>query len=110
MRYLAATLAAAALLTFGAVPPAVNAGGKAVHEEKISLDQVPAPVRATFEKEAQGGTLGDISKETKGGKTYYEARITKNGKDRYVNVAADGKVMKRESAKKEAKEQSKAAR
>src|SRR5215472_6863189 len=83
--------------------PAASAAGKAAHEEqKVSLDQVPEAVKATFEKEAKGGTIGEVTKETdKKGHMVFEAQITKNGKDRYVNVREDGKVVKRESAKKE---------
>jgi hypothetical protein len=44
-------------------------------------------VKAAIQKEADGGTVGAITKETRRGKTYSEAKITKNGKDRYVNAA-----------------------
>lgn len=109
MRSLAAILAAAALLTFGALPATVHAADKAAQEESVTLDQVPAPVKATIQKEADGGAVGTITKETRRGKTYYEAQITKDGKDRYVNIAADGKVIKRKGARGEAKDQSKGA-
>jgi uncharacterized membrane protein YkoI len=107
MKYFVAVTMAAALFATGAAVPAVYAGDKAPRpEQKMSLDQVPAPVRATLEKEAKGGTIGDVTmeKDTKG-KTYYEAEVHQpKGKDRYVNVAPDGKVLKRESARKEARE------
>jgi uncharacterized membrane protein YkoI len=103
--------AAVLSLTFGtAWAPAAIAGNAAKDEQKVSLDQVPAPVKATFEKEAKGGTVGEVTKETVKGKTIYEAQITKDGKDRYVHVREDGKVQKRESAKKEAKEEAKEAK
>jgi uncharacterized membrane protein YkoI len=110
MRYVLAIATAAAVLFGGITVPTVYAGAdKAAHEmEKVSLDQVPAPVRATLEKEAKGGTIGDVTKETKKGKMYYEGQIRRtDGKDRYVHVAPDGKVLKRESARKEAKERAK---
>jgi hypothetical protein len=109
MRYVLAIATAFVVLVGGITAPAVYAAGdKAAHEmEKVSLDQVPAPVKATLEKEAKGGTISDVSKETKKGKMYYEARIQRDGKDRYVHVAPDGKVLKRESAKKEMKERAK---
>jgi hypothetical protein len=77
-------------------------------EQQVSMDQVPAPVKATIDKEAKGGaTVGTVTQETdKKGKTYYEVQIDKGGKQRYVNISPEGKVLKRESAKKEAKETS----
>jgi len=110
MRYALAIATAAAVFFGGFTAPTVSAAGdKAAHEmEKVSMDQLPAPVKATLEKEAKGGTIGDVSKETKKGKMYYEAQIHRtDGKDRWVHVAPDGKVLKRESAKKEAKERAK---
>ena len=101
MRYVTAIFAAAALALGAGFAPAAFAAGD---EQKMTMDQVPAAVKATVEKEAKGGTVGDIVKETEKGKTFYEAHITKsNGKDLYVHVREDGKVLKRENAKKEAK-------
>ena len=110
MKSFVAMTAVATFLFVGAAVPAVHAADKAPRtEQKMTLDQVPAPVKATLEKEAKGGTVGDISHETNAkGKMYYEAEIHRtNGKDRYVSVAPDGKVLKRESAKKEAREREK---
>jgi len=110
MRYVLAIATAFVVLVGGVTAPAVYAAGdKAAHEmEKVTMDQVPAPVKATLEKEAKGGTIGDVTKETKKGKMFYEAQIHRtDGKDRYVHVAPDGKVLKRESMKKETKERAK---
>lgn len=109
MRYVLAIATAAAVLFSGVSAP-VFAADKTAREEvaKMTMDQLPAPVKATLEKEAKGGTIGDITQETKNGKMYYEARITQpKGKDRYVHVAPDGKVLKRESVRKESKERAK---
>ena len=107
MKHFVAVTMAVALFVTGAAVPAVYAADKAPRtEQKMSLDQLPAPVRATLEKEAKGGTIGDVSMETNAkGKTYYEAEVHQpKGKDRYVHVAPDGKVLKRESARKEARQ------
>ena len=103
MRYVTSIVVALAM-TIGMAAPAVFAGGD---EQKLGLDQVPPAVKATFEKEAKGGAIGDVVKETEKGKTFYEAQITKKGKDRYVHVNADGKILKRESARTEVKERAK---
>jgi uncharacterized membrane protein YkoI len=105
MRRLATLVLGLAVLSFVAFPAPVLAAGQG---EKITMDQVPAPVKTTLEKEAKGGTIGDITKETEKGKTFYEAQIVKGGKDRFVHVSDTGKVLKRESPKKEAKEETKA--
>ncbi len=108
MKYLVA-LAVASAMTLGASSvPATYAGSD---EQKMTLEQVPPAVKATIEKEAKGGTIGEVVKETEKGKTFYEAQITKkNGKNMFVHVREDGKVLKRESAKKEAKEDAKEAK
>jgi len=85
-----------------AVPLTAWSAGR--HEEHLSMDQVPAPVKATIDKESAGGTLGEIEKETEHGRTFYEAEITKDGKASYVHVAQDGKLLKRERAAEERRE------
>jgi uncharacterized membrane protein YkoI len=108
MKSFVAISMAAALVFAGAAAPTVYAAGKTERTEtqKMSMEQLPAPVKATLEKEAKGGTVGDVSMEKDSkGRTYYEAEIhTPKGKDRYVHVSEDGKVLKRESARKEARE------
>ncbi len=92
-----------------ALAPVTPAVVFAAEGEQVQMDQLPAPVKATIEKESKGGTVQGVTKETtKKGKTVYEAHIqTSKGKDRYIHVAENGKVTKRESAKKEAKEEKK---
>ncbi len=104
MRYVVAIMLSLAVLSYGAVSSPVIAAEKG---EKLTMDQLPAPVKATLEKEAKGGTIGQVVKENEKGRTFYEATITKDGKDRYVHVGSDGKVLKRESAKKEMKTEAK---
>ena len=56
-------------------------------EAPMSMDQVPAAVKSAAEKEAKGGTLGSVVKETEKGKTFYEVEISKDGKNRYVHIS-----------------------
>jgi hypothetical protein len=109
MRYAVKALAIilTAAVPFVLAPTSGFAAGKKAdrEEQQVSMDQVPEPVKAALEKEAKGGTIGTITQETQKGKTFYEAEVEKNGKKRFVHVAADGKVVKRESAKREAKEE-----
>jgi uncharacterized cupredoxin-like copper-binding protein len=104
MRYVLAIVMASAVMfgAFAASPVLAGSNG-----EKVSMEQVPAPVKATIEKEAKGAGVADVTKESKDGKTYYEAQIKQQGLDRYVQVAPDGKVLKRLSSKEEAKDEMK---
>ena len=67
------------------------------------MDQLPAAVRATIEKESAGGKVDEVEKETEHGQTFYEAEIVKNGHESYIHVAEDGKVLKRETEAQERK-------
>lgn len=76
---------------------AVRAGdeAKGQQEQKLTLDQVPAVVKDTLLKATEGGTLGDIEKEIKVGKTTYEADfVSKDGKKMEIKVDDTGKVLK----------------
>ena len=62
-------------------------------EVKVKLEDVPAAVKATFLKEAEGNKLRDIEKETEKGKTIYETDV-KFGKNNYeIKVAEDGTLI-----------------
>jgi uncharacterized membrane protein YkoI len=103
------TLVAALALTPGfGVSAADKTDKKFEREEKaVPLDQVPPAVKATIDKEAKGGTPVAVMMETEKGKTFYEVEISKNNKAQYIHIAQDGKVLKREHAKTEAKEERK---
>jgi uncharacterized membrane protein YkoI len=66
---------------------------KGEKEQKVTLDQLPAAVRATLENQAQGGTIDDIEVETKDGKVVYEADVVKNGATIKVKIAEDGTLI-----------------
>lgn len=55
---------------------------------------------ALHQQESQGGTVGTIKQETRGGKTFYVAEITdQKGKKKHVRVNQDGSLMTGRSAK-----------
>jgi hypothetical protein len=62
-------------------------------EVKVTIDQVPAAVKDTFQKEAGKGTITGIDKETKHGKTLYEADVMIEGKNWEIVVGEDGKLI-----------------
>jgi hypothetical protein len=93
-------------LVFGLAGAPVVVTAADEKEQKVSLDQLPAPVKATIDKEtAKGARLKEVTRETERGKTFYEATLVGNkGTERMIHIADNGKIVKRESAKKEARE------
>jgi uncharacterized membrane protein YkoI len=65
-------------------------------EQEVSIEQVPAAVKATILEEAQGGTIKEIERETEDGKTIYEAEVIINGEEVEIEVAADGTLLSKE--------------
>ena len=70
------------------------------HEHQtVKVEDAPAPVQATLKKEAKGGEIEELRKETrKDGTVIYEAEIVKSGKGRDLEMSAEGKVLKRGKA------------
>ncbi len=62
-------------------------------EQKITLDQAPAAVQATINREAEGGAVTEIKTEQEGGKTAYIAEVKISGNSYKVKVAADGTLL-----------------
>lgn len=70
----------------------LDATGKVLEsEEEISIDAVPAPVKAALEA---SGKVIKVEALTKGAHVTYEAQVEKNGKKSGVTVDAAGKRVK----------------
>ncbi len=65
-------------------------------EEEVTLNQVPAAVKATILKESAGGKITEIERETSNGKTVYEAEFLLGGKEIEIKIAPDGTLLGRE--------------
>ena|SRR5688572_2327970 len=63
---------------------------------KMSINDVPAPVRATLQAHAKGATLNEVEEETENGKTVYESEVMIDGKEVELTVAEDGTLLSRE--------------
>jgi len=64
------------------------------NEVKMTLDQVPPPVRATLQQEAGTATIKSVDREqTKKGDTVYETDVMQGGKNWEIRVAPDGKLL-----------------
>jgi uncharacterized membrane protein YkoI len=59
----------------------------------VSIDAVPAAVKATILAEAQGNVIQEIEAETENGVTIYEAEVLIDGKETDILVAADGTLL-----------------
>jgi len=66
-------------------------------EVKVSIEEVPAAVRATILAEAEGGTINEIEMETEDGQTVYEADVIIDGREIEIEVAADGTLLGKET-------------
>jgi hypothetical protein len=62
-------------------------------EKKVSLEQTPAPVRQTIERELAGAKLEDIARKERQGKTIYETDIIRDGHKWEVVVGEDGGII-----------------
>ena len=67
-----------------------EAGGIFALEEETAIDQIPAGARSAIEKAATGGRITRVETITEGGKTAYEAQLSKGGKNSEVKVDASG--------------------
>lgn len=74
------------------------AGGCA-SERKVSMAEVPEPVRATLEREA-AGTVTESEKETKNGKVIYSFDVKRDDGAWDVEIAEDGTLIGKEHEKK----------
>ncbi|MBN3786882.1 hypothetical protein [Burkholderia sp. Ac-20353] len=61
--------------------------------EAVTLEQVPAPVKSTIERELQGGSVEKIQRRTKDGKSLYTVSVAMNGQVQRLLVADDGRLI-----------------
>jgi len=63
-------------------------------EQEVEIESIPPAARAAIEKKAAGAKISKVETLTKGGKTTYEAAITKGRKSSEITVDADGSAVK----------------
>ena len=91
------TLARAVIVALGVIALAASLASAPAQEgeKKVTLDQVPAKVKAAILKEVGHGKLVDIGVFTDGKKKTYEIEMVVDGKEYDVLFATNGKVLKR---------------
>ncbi|HVX98001.1 MAG TPA: hypothetical protein VHK47_24005 [Polyangia bacterium] len=63
---------------------------------ELQMSDLPSAVRSTFKREAKGGKVEELRKETKkDGSVVYEGEIVKKGQGRELEVNSDGMVVDR---------------
>ena len=79
-----------------AIPAIAGKCGKK-KERNVTLDQVPAAVKATILREAGKNKIEEIEEVSVDGKVlHYEAEWKAGGKEIEIEVAPDGKLLKKE--------------
>ena len=78
------------------VPPAILLStGLCLAGQDLPIDQLPAPVRATVERETKGGQITDIERDQEHGQTIYEVEFTLDGKEYELDISAEGQLLER---------------
>src|SRR5690349_2953147 len=73
-------------------------------DQTVEWKDVPAAVQKTIMANANGGTVSKVEKETKKGKTVYEADVKgTNGSELEIKVAENGDLIKAKAEKAEKK-------
>jgi len=62
-------------------------------EKVVSINEVPAPVKATILEEINGGVIEEIEIENENGQTVYDADVVIDGQKIEIKVAEDGKLL-----------------
>jgi uncharacterized membrane protein YkoI len=80
----------------GAIDRTVNAprGPVSARMQTMKIEDVPAAVRSTIEKQAAGRKVADIDKETWKNKTVYEVEFDQTGRNEQIHIAEDGTIVK----------------
>lgn len=94
-------IAIPALFSFVLVTGCANQCKDCCAEEcSIAMTELPAPVKATLDKETAGGKVTEVEREQKDGKTVYSADAEVGGKKWDITIAADGTLISKTEEKK----------
>jgi len=87
--------AIAVIIGLGAFGALVYGGmDKEENKQKVAMTDLPPAVQKTIQDNLAGGTVTETTKETKDGKTYYEAQVQKSGGEKVeIKVAEDGTLV-----------------
>ena len=63
--------------------------------EDLTLDQLPAEVKAAVDRELHDGKVQGLRRASRGQRTYYEAELLVGGKEIDLTVSTGGRVMEK---------------
>jgi hypothetical protein len=63
------------------------------YQEAVGLAQVPAPVKATSEQQAQGRSVGELERQTAKGTTRYAVALGSGNQKQELLIDEGGKVI-----------------
>ena len=88
--------AIAIIIGLGAIGALVYGNmNKEENKQKLAMTDLPPAVQKTIQDNLAGGTVTETTKETKDGKTYYEAQVQKSGGEKVeIKVAEDGTLIR----------------
>ncbi|HOD82069.1 MAG: hypothetical protein BWX88_01626 [Planctomycetes bacterium ADurb.Bin126] len=66
-------------------------------EQEITLEQAPQAVREAILKAAGDNKVKEVSRITRGGKTFFEAEWKADGKEIEIKLAEDGTILKKQA-------------
>ena len=69
--------------------------------ETVKMEDLPAAVKTTVQREAKGKKIQSIEKETENGRTVYEIELMSNGKGEEIEISTTGKVLERHAMRQE---------
>src|SRR5712691_6684752 len=95
------TIAAISIAVIGSLACPVFLTVAEEKEETVKMSDLPAAVQTRIKDKAGSNEIVKIEKKTEEGKTVYEAVINKNGKERSIEVDANGKFLKEYKESKE---------
>jgi len=87
--------AIAIIIGLGAIGALVYGNmNKEENKQKLAMTDLPPAVQKTIQDNLAGGTVTETTKETKDGKTYYEAQVQKSGGEKVeIKVGEDGSLV-----------------
>lgn len=88
-------VAIALIIGLGSIGALVYGGAdKDENKQMVAMADLPPAVQKTIQDNLGGGTITETAKESKNGKTYYEAEVKKPGGEKVeIKVAEDGKLI-----------------
>ena len=83
------------ILTIAVLQAALLVSALSYAGDDVTVEQLPPAVRATVDRETQGGQIKDIERDREGGQVVYEVEFTLDGKAYELDIAEDGKLLER---------------